>query len=183
MAGLSLSLSTDIPRVTLVLGGARSGKSSYAERLATDYGTRERTGAIYLATAQPRDGEMADRIAQHRARRGPDWRTVEAPTDIVTTLANAPKDTPILVDCLTLWISNLMEAERDLAREFERLADCLQSLPGPVILVANEVGLGIVPDNPLARRFRDHAGFLNQTVAACADQVLFIAAGLAMRMK
>jgi adenosylcobinamide kinase/adenosylcobinamide-phosphate guanylyltransferase len=169
--------------VTLILGGARSGKSAYAERLAADYSTQNRRGAIYLATAQARDGEMTDRIAQHRARRSTLWETVEAPTDIVTTLTNAPKGVSVLVDCLTLWLSNLMEADRDLAREFEHLTDCLRSAAGPVILVANEVGLGIVPDNPLARAFRDHAGSLNQTVAACADQVLFIAAGLPMRLK
>jgi adenosylcobinamide kinase/adenosylcobinamide-phosphate guanylyltransferase len=171
------------PRVTLILGGARSGKSAYAEKLATDYFAKNKKGAIYLATAQARDGEMTDRIAQHRARRNALWQTVEAPTDIVRTLATAPKGVPVLVDCLTFWLSNLMEAERDLTREFRDLSDCLQTVAGPLILVANEVGLSIVPDNPLARRFRDHAGTLNQTVAACADQVLFVVAGLAMRLK
>ena len=175
--------STSVPRVTFVLGGARSGKSTHAERLAADYCARNGQSAIYLATGQARDGEMADRIAQHRARRSAVWQTIEAPIDIVTTLTNAPKGTTILVDCLTLWLSNLMETDRDLPHEFKRLTDCLQSVAGSVILVANEVGLGIVPDNQLARRFRDHAGLLNQTVAACADQVLFITAGLPMRLK
>jgi adenosylcobinamide kinase/adenosylcobinamide-phosphate guanylyltransferase len=172
-----------MPRVTLILGGARSGKSAHAEKLAADYCARHGHGAMYLATAQARDAEMADRIAQHRARRGADWQTIEAPLDIVTTLESAPKGMSILVDCLTLWLANLMETNRDLPHEFKRLTDCLRSVAGPIILVANEVGLGIVPDNQLARRFRDHAGLLNQTVAACADQVLFVAAGLPMRLK
>jgi adenosylcobinamide kinase/adenosylcobinamide-phosphate guanylyltransferase len=148
-----------------------------------DYSAGNGKGAIYIATAQARDGEMADRIAQHRARRGAIWQTVESPIVFVTTLTSAPKGVSVLVDCLTLWLSNLMEAGRDLAGEFEHLTDCLQSTAGPVILVANEVGLGIVPDNQLARAFRDHAGALNQTVAASADQVLFVAAGLPMRLK
>jgi len=183
MTELSPEPSSEMPRITLVLGGARSGKSSHAEKLAADYCARNGQGAIYLATAQARDSEMADRIARHRARRGVNWQTVEAPLDIVTALEKAPKGMTILVDCLTLWLSNLMEMDRDLSHEFKRLTDCLQSLAGPTIIVANEVGLGIVPDNQLARHFRDHAGLLNQTVAACADQVLFVAAGLPMRLK
>jgi adenosylcobinamide kinase/adenosylcobinamide-phosphate guanylyltransferase len=173
------SNSPSLPRVTLVLGGARSGKSTHAERLANQYSTQ----AIYVATAQARDTEMADRIAQHRARRGDSWQTIEAPLDIVETLIQAPKGVSILVDCLTLWLSNLMEADRNLAAEFKNLTDCLRTIAGPAILVANEVGLGIVPDNQLARRFRDQAGALNQAVASCADQVLFVAAGLPMRLK
>lgn len=179
MTDPSSESSSTVPRVTLVLGGARSGKSRYAERLATEF-SRE---SIYVATAQARDDEMAERIAGHRARRGSAWRTIEAPIDIVDALSDAPKGIAVLVDCLTLWLSNLMETERDLAHEFARLADCLRAVAGPVILVANEVGLGIVPDNQLARRFRDQAGILNQTVAASADRVLFIAAGLPMRLK
>lgn len=175
----SASPSTQLPRVTLVLGGARSGKSAYAERLVLGVSG---TG-VYLATAQARDSEMTRRIAQHRERRGAKWRTIEAPIDVVGVLSSAPEGAPILVDCLTLWLSNLMEAEIDPDRESERLVECLGVIGGPVVLVSNEVGLGIVPDNELARRFRDHAGRLNQTVAACADQVFFIAAGLPMRMK
>jgi adenosylcobinamide kinase/adenosylcobinamide-phosphate guanylyltransferase len=175
--------SSSVPRVTLIVGGARSGKSTHAEKLAAEYCARNGRGAMYLATAQAHDAEMADRIAQHRARRGANWQTIEAPLDVVSTLERAPIGMSVLVDCLTLWLSNLMETDRDLPHEFKRLTDCLQSVAGPVILVANEVGLGIVPDNQLARRFRDHAGLLNQTVAACADQVLFIAAGLPMRLK
>jgi adenosylcobinamide kinase/adenosylcobinamide-phosphate guanylyltransferase len=170
---------SSLPRVTLILGGARSGKSAYAERLIVEGPGR----GVYIATAEARDPEMTQRIAQHRDRRGPTWQTIEAPLDLVGTLSAIPSDTPILIDCLTLWVSNLMEAEADLPRETERLAHCLTEIPGPVILVANEIGLGIVPDNQLARRFRDHAGCLNQAVAASADQVLFIAAGLPMRLK
>lgn len=173
------SESPSMPRITLVLGGARSGKSTHAEMLAGQYSER----AVYVATAQARDPEMSERIARHRARRGITWQTIEAPLDIVEALTDAPKGMSVLVDCLTLWLSNLMEAERDLAQEFSRLSDCLVTIAGPAILVANEVGLGIVPDNQLARRFRDHAGTLNQAVASCADQVLFVAAGLPMRLK
>ena len=171
--------SIKLPRVTLVLGGARSGKSAYAERLVD--GVSE--ACVYVATAQARDSEMMQRIAQPKERRGPKWRTIEAPIELVGVLSSASKDAPVLVDCLTLWLSNLMEAEIDPDRESERLVECLWAIDGPVILVSNEVGLGIVPDNELARRFRDHAGRLNQTVAACADQVFFIAAGLPMRLK
>ena len=171
---------SQLPRVTLVLGGARSGKSAYAERLVI--GASE-TG-VYVATAEARDPEMVQRIARHKDRRGPNWQTIEAPIELVGVLSSAPnRGAPILVDCLTLWLSNLMEAEIDPDRESERLVECLWAIEGPVILVSNEVGLGIVPDNELARRFRDHAGRLNQTVAACADQVLFITAGLPMRLK
>ena len=183
MIDASSILSSPVPRVTLVLGGARSGKSVYAERIATGHCARNGTGAIYVATAQARDAEMAERIAEHRARRDSIWQTIDAPIDIVTALESAPKGMSVLVDCLTLWLSNLMEAERDLSHEFERLMDCVKSVAGPVIFVANEVGLGLVPDNALARRFRDHAGILNQTIAASADQVLFVAAGLPMRLK
>ncbi len=163
--------------VTLVLGGARSGKSAHAERLI-----EESAGAgLYLATAEPGDAEMAARIREHRARRGDRWRTRETPLDLVPALVEEAG--PVLVDCLTLWLANLIEAGRDVAAERARLTEALVGLAGPVVLVANEVGLGIVPDNPLARRFRDHAGRLNQEVAAAADQVIFLAAGLAMVLK
>ena len=173
------SPSIQLPRVTLVLGGARSGKSAFAERLVL--GASE--AGVYVATAQGRDPEMMQRIALHKERRGPKWQTIEAHIEVVGALSSIPKTTPVLVDCLTLWLSNLMEAEIDPDRESERLVDCLNAIDGPVILVSNEVGLGIVPDNALARCFRDHAGRLNQTVAASANQVFFIAAGLAMRLK
>jgi adenosylcobinamide kinase/adenosylcobinamide-phosphate guanylyltransferase len=165
-----------LPRVSLVLGGARSGKSAFAEKLieASD-------GGIYLATAEARDPEMIARIAQHQARRGNLWRTVESPDDLVGPLQREGR--PMLIDCLTLWLSNLMERDADFDAESRRLTDCLATTEGPVVLIANEVGLGIVPDNALARRFRDAAGRLNQQIAACADQVIFVAAGLPLRLK
>ncbi len=174
-----------LPRVTLVLGGARSGKSRHAEALvdsALAGGLYE--GALYVATAEPLDAEMEARIAQHRARRGDGWRTVEAPLDLAAALAAHDDPAhPVLVDCLTLWLSNLMGAGRDIDAETAALAACLQDRAGPVVLVSNEVGLGIVPDNALARAFRDHAGRLNQAVAAVADRVVFVAAGLPVVLK
>ena len=169
-----------LPRLTLVLGGARSGKSRYAEALV-----ESQPGAcVYLATAEPRDAEMAARIRAHRARRGARWRTVEAPLDLIGELAGAARpDGAVLVDCLTLWLSNLMEAGRDVAAESEALTKALPDLAGPAVLVSNEVGLGIVPDNPLARRFRDAAGSLHQSIAALAQSVVFVAAGLPLTLK
>lgn len=163
--------------VTLVLGGARSGKSRFAESLLAGGGT-------YIATAEARDDEMCARIEAHRNRRGPSWRTVEAPLDIVEALDLADVDgRPVLLDCLTLWLSNAMEADRDVGREVGRLTDCLCALDSPVVVVSNEVGQGIVPANALARRFRDEAGAANQAVAAIADQVFFVTAGLPARLK
>ena len=169
-----------LPRTTLVLGGARSGKSAYAERLIRDASPC----ATYLATAEAGDGEMAERIAHHRAARGTGWVTIEEPLDLVATLRRAARpDRPVLVVCLTLWLSNLMQAERDIAAETAALAASFGDLPGPVVLVSNEVGQGIVPDNALARAFRDHAGRLHQAVAAAADQVVLVVAGLPMMLK
>jgi len=165
-----------LPRVSFVLGGARSGKSALAEKLIEAAG-----GGIYLATGEARDAEMTARIARHQARRGTLWRTVESPVDLVGPLSREPR--PILIDCLTLWLANLMEQGADLEIERRRLTDCLTATEGPVVLIANEVGLGIVPDNALARRFRDAAGRLNQQIAACSDQVIFVAAGLPLRFK
>jgi len=168
-----------LPPLTLVLGGARSGKSRYAESLIAARGAR-----LYLATAEPGDAEMAARIAAHRARRGTGWTTVEAPLALVDALArHARADRPILVDCLTLWLSNLMLAGRDLEAEGRALVAALAGLAGPVVLVANEVGYGIVPDNALARRFRDAAGQLNQAVAAACQRVVLVAAGLPLVLK
>lgn len=174
-----------LPRVTLVLGGARSGKSLYAERMIESVFAGDICdGATYLATAEALDDEMTARIAEHRARRGDDWRTVEEPLDLVGALtANADPARPMLVDCLTLWLGNLMGAGCDIDAETAALAARLQDIGGPVVLVSNEVGLGIVPDNELARRFRDQAGRLNQAVADVADRVLFVAAGMAITMK
>jgi adenosylcobinamide kinase / adenosylcobinamide-phosphate guanylyltransferase len=169
-----------IAGVTLVLGGARSGKSRYAEQLvetAADCGT-------YCATAQPGDAEMAARILAHRARRGPFWRTVEEPLALAAVIAaEAQSDCPLLIDCLTLWLSNVMLAGRSVGDEAGSLCAALRLAAGPVVLVANEVGMGLVPETPLGRRFRDAAGRLNQRVAALADRAVFVAAGLPLMLK
>jgi adenosylcobinamide kinase/adenosylcobinamide-phosphate guanylyltransferase len=164
----------------LVLGGARSGKSSFAQARAEDLPG----DLVYIATAQAFDDEMVERITLHRLDRGPRWATVEAPIDLAEAIKRrcAP-DSVVLVDCLTLWLSNLMLAEYDVARASERLVATITDAPGALIFVANEVGLGIVPDNALARRFRDAAGRLNQMIAKHADEVVFIAAGLPLRLK
>jgi adenosylcobinamide kinase/adenosylcobinamide-phosphate guanylyltransferase len=165
-------------RLTLVLGGARSGKSRYAESLITALPPPW----TYAATGQGLDAEMAERIAAHRARRGAGWTTVEAPRDLAAVLA-AHAATPILVDCLTLWLSNLMMAEAMVEPEFDRLGLALAQTTAPVVLVANEVGSGIVPDNALARRFRDLQGWLNQRMAAQAERVVLVVAGLPLFVK
>ena len=157
------------PGIHLVLGGARSGKSAYAEALITAAGAQ----AVYIATATAGDAEMTARIAAHRARRGAAWRTVEVPEALADALRReAAPARAILVDCLTLWLSNLMLAERDVAAASAELVHLLPALPGRVVLVANEVGLGIVPENALARAFRDAAGRLHQAVAAGLPLVL-----------
>ena len=166
--------------VALVLGGARSGKSAFAEALADD-GRKQR---VYVATAERVDGEMVSRIETHRARRGSDWRTVEAPIELAEAIRR--ESTPracLLVDCLTVWLGNLVHRGHDVDVAREALLESLAAAPGPVVLVANEVGLGIVPDNAMARAFRDHAGRLNQAVAAVAGRVYFVAAGIPMTMK
>ncbi len=169
-----------MPPVTLVLGGARSGKSAFAEGLVAGH----RRGCVYLATAEIHDAEMKERVRLHRERRDTQWRTVEAPLDLARTLvAETAQGAAILVDCLTLWLSNLMHAGRDPAAETDALLTALGQVGGPIVFVANEVGLGIVPDNKLARDFRDHAGRMNQRIAAEADAVFFIAAGLPMKLK
>jgi adenosylcobinamide kinase/adenosylcobinamide-phosphate guanylyltransferase len=165
--------------LTLVIGGARSGKSRYAESLVTAFAPPW----IYVATAEPLDDEMRSRIAEHRARRGADWRLIEAPRDIGGVIAGAPAGSAILVDCLTLWLSNLVLADADVEAELDRLDDALAQARGPVVLVSNEVGFGIVPANALARRFRDAQGFLNQRVAAVADRVVLMVAGLPLVVK
>ena len=164
--------------VSLVLGGARSGKSRYAEGLLSLHAGKR----IYLATAEPGDAEMRARIEDHRHRRGTSWRTVEAPLDIAPVIAGAGDDA-ILLDCLTLWLANLMSAGRDISKAERELRSALGDVRAPVVLVSNEVGLGIVPDNALAREFRDHAGRLNQAMAALADRVFFLAAGLPLTLK
>ncbi len=169
-----------LPPVTLVLGGVRSGKSRHAEALV-----ESQPGAcVYLATAEPLDAEMAERIRRHRERRGSRWRTVEVPLELAEALAReAGAERAVLVDCLTLWLSNLMGAGRDPDAEAERLAAALGRLAGPAVLVSNEVGQGIMPDNALACAFADHAGRLHQAVAGVAQSVQFVTAGLAAELK
>lgn len=166
----------------LITGGARSGKSVLAERKAL----RPCGRAIYIATARvyAGDGEMAQRIANHKARRPEDiWTNLEAPTDLAGTLRATDGDVPRLVDCLTLWLTNLMLDEADLPTETERLVQALSEQSAPVVLVSNEVGYGIVPENKLARTFRDAAGQLNQAVAAACDEVWLAVAGLPIKVK
>jgi adenosylcobinamide kinase/adenosylcobinamide-phosphate guanylyltransferase len=169
--------------VLLISGGARSGKSLQAEKRAISLSSSLGAAPIYIATAEALDGEMRDRIAAHKARRDAMWRNIEAPLDLVAALNETDGGGPRLVDCLTLWLSNLMLAEKDWHREAEALCAALGRQRSPVLLVTNEVGLGIVPDNALARRFRDAAGILNQMVAAVADEVLFMVAGLPLKVK
>lgn len=168
------------PDVTLVLGGTRSGKSTFAESLVQGSCAQ----CVYVATAEFVDDEMTGRIEVHRARRGESWRTVEAPDDLGQAIRR--ESTPqscLLVDCLTVWLGNLMHHGRDVDAAREALLESLAAAPGPVVLVANEVGLGIVPDNAMARVFRDHAGRLNQAVAGVAGSVYFVAAGIPMGIK
>lgn len=172
------------PLVTLVIGGARSGKSRHAERLVATYAAARDATRVYVATAEAHDQEMRARIAHHRQQRGPGWVTRESPLDLVETLvAECAATRVVLVDCLTLWLSNLMHAGRDVDAETDRLVRLMRVLEGPVVFVTNEVGLGIVPDNALARAFRDHAGRMNQAIAATAQRVHFVAAGLPLVLK
>ncbi|MCA1454954.1 bifunctional adenosylcobinamide kinase/adenosylcobinamide-phosphate guanylyltransferase [Bradyrhizobium sp. BRP22] len=165
---------------TLVLGGARSGKSTFAERMIAESGL----AAVYLATATPDDGEMKDRIAHHRNRRGLDWTTVEEPLALIEVLTQVSRPgRAVLVDCLTLWLSNLMLAERDVDGEAKRLVQFLGVAASPVVLVSNEVGLGIVPESRLGRDFRDAQGRLNQMVASSVPNVVFVVAGLPLWLK
>jgi adenosylcobinamide kinase/adenosylcobinamide-phosphate guanylyltransferase len=175
MENASLSLA-----VTLVLGGARSGKSRHAEKLVAASGLIP----VYIATAAALDDEMGERIAHHRDRRGGEWVTIEEQFALPETIAReARQDRILLVDCLTLWLSNLTFADRDIPAEQARLVAVLADYPGPVILVSNEIGLGLVPETSLGRRFRDAQGRLNQAVAEVATRVVFVAAGLPLVLK
>lgn len=165
-------------RISLVTGGARSGKSVIAEGLALGPTGR----ATYIATSQAFDAEMEQRIALHRARRGAEWDLVEAPLDLAGALRDSDGQ-PCLVDCLTLWLTNLMMADRDWRGETPAVLAALRARRAPVVLVTNEVGGGIVPENALARSFRDAAGLLNQRVAAMADDVILAVCGLPMKVK
>ena len=179
----SLGLSgviTPLPPVTLVLGGARSGKSRYAEGLLDRHPGRR----VYLATAEVLDDEMAVRVKAHRDRRDEDWKTVEEPLALAAALkAETEQGAAVLVDCLTLWLGNLLGETRDVESEIEGLIAAIGQFGGPVVFVSNEVGLGIVPDNALARHFRDLAGILHQRLAEQADRVVFVTAGLPMNLK
>ena len=163
----------------LITGGARSGKSRFAERLAL--GMAE--SAIYVATAQALDDEMVRRIAQHKARRGPEWQTVNAPFELRQALLDTDGGTPRLVDCLTLWLTNIMLDDRDWRSETDAVVAALPGLSAPVVFVTNEVGSGIVPENQLARTFRDAAGYVNQSIAAACDEVYLTVAGYPLRAK
>ena len=163
-----------------VIGGARSGKSRYAQARAEAAGAKP----VFVATAEEFDGEMLDRIARLRADRDERWTTVEAPRELPAAIdALRGGSAVVLVDCLTLWVSNLLLADADMARAGKQLCDAIARFDGTLILVANEVGLGIVPDNALARRFRDAAGQLNQSVAKVVQEVVLLTAGLPLRLK
>ena len=164
--------------IALVLGGARSGKSRYAEVLLQEWSDPW----VYIATAEAHDAEMAERIAAHRARRDARWTTLDAPRELPDALAKAPA-APVLVDCLTLWLSNLILAERPLEPEADLLETALRQRGAPTVIVSNEVGWGVVPATPLGRRFRDAQGLLNQRIAALAGRVELVAAGLPLRLK
>lgn len=167
-----------------VLGGARSGKTRYAlseaQRLAADAGGRK----VMIATAEALDGEMAERIARHRAERGQDWATIETPLALADAIRSLqPRDVAV-IDCLTLWLSNLMHAEAEIADETEALIAALDASPADaVILISNEVGQGIVPENALARRFRDEAGWMHQAIAGAVDRMVVVQAGMPMVLK
>lgn len=164
----------------LVLGGARSGKSRFAQTYAEASGLKR----IFIATAEAYDDEMRARIERHRADRDGDWTTVDAPIALAEAiLTQSEPDRIVLVDCLTLWVSNLLLAERDFATATDSLVDAIHASKGPVVLVSNEVGWGIVPENALARRFRDEAGIVNQRVAAAVNTVRLVVAGLPMPLK
>lgn len=164
--------------ITFVLGGARSGKSRHAEALIQSHPAPW----VYIATAEAWDDEMRARIAEHRARRPKGWTTINAPLHLAAALDEAA-DAPVLLDCLTLWLTNLILGDHDLASATAALLEAIARRQAPTVIVSNEVGLGIVPDNALARRFRDDAGRLHQQIAAQADQVLFMFAGLPMKVK
>ena len=167
-------------RSALILGGARSGKSAYAQSLAEGYSPER----LYLATATPGDDEMAARIARHQADRGHGWTALEEPLEVAAALLkHARAGRVVVVDCLTLWLTNLMLAGRDPGPAATTLAEAIRALAGPAILVSNEVGMGIVPDHKLGREFRDWQGRANREIGAACDAVIFIAAGLPLQLK
>jgi adenosylcobinamide kinase/adenosylcobinamide-phosphate guanylyltransferase len=169
-------------RLTLILGGARSGKSTHALRLASAY-----KDVLFVATAEPRDSEMAAKIDRHRAERPAHWRTLEAPRDLARALAAAPPAAAVVLDCVTLWVSNLLLAEHATweaaAADMDALMDWRRATHSHLIVVSNEVGLGLVPADPVSRTYREWLGWFNQRLAAEADQVLLVVAGLAIDVK
>jgi len=177
----------------LVLGGARSGKTAFALQAAAALAQQAAAPICYLATAEALDEEMTERIARHRQERPAAWRTIEAPVHLAARIGEVAIETVIIVDCLTVWLSNVMLKDFDAAnpraplrtwaRERERLLECLAACPQPIVLVSNEVGNGIVPLSALARRFQDEQGWLNQAVARVCDAVTFVAAGLPLTLK
>lgn len=166
--------------LTFVLGGARSGKTAHALRIALGAPARRR---VMIATAEALDGEMAARIARHQAERGEDWVTVEAPRRLAEAVADLSSGDVAVIDCLTLWITNLMLDDTDIGAAMTELTAALLASPAELVVISNEVGQGIVPDNALARRFRDEAGWAHQALAAVADRVVFVTAGLAQTLK
>ena len=169
-----------IPRVTLILGGARSGKSREAERLVEESGLEP----IYIATAEALDNEMRTRIEKHQARRGQLWQTIEEPLRLTETLQSVTaQGRALMVDCLTLWLTNLMVHDLPVEDEVDRLIDGLDRLSGATVFVSNEVGQGVMPTNAMARAFIDHAGLLHQRLAFKADRVLMMTAGLPQQLK
>lgn len=165
---------------TFILGGARSGKSRFAESLVLKSGLKP----VYLATGRAYDEEMMQRVETHRSRRGGEWETIEEPLALVDALTNASyKGRMILVDCLTLWITNLMMAEADVAKEGAGLVRFLEGLEVPIVLVSNETGLGVIPENKMAREFTDFAGAIHQEVANVCDSVYLVTAGLPQKLK
>ena len=168
-----------MPQLTLVLGGAASGKSTYAESLCFQQGKPR----VYIATAQAFDEEMREKISDHRSQRGPGWLTLEAPLDVASALSNCTSRQIVLLDCATLWLSNVLLADQDIATASDAFLAALSTCPAKVIVVSNEVGNGIVPDNKLARKFRNAQGRLNQLLAAQADLVVQVTAGLPHTLK
>lgn len=167
------------PQLTLILGGAASGKSTFAENICF----QQDKPKVYIATAQAFDDEMREKISNHRSQRGPDWLTIEAPLDVVSALSNCTSGQIVLLDCATLWLSNLLLADQDIATASDAFLAALVTCPAIVIVVSNEVGNGIVPDNKLARQFRNAQGQLNQLLAAQANLVIQVTAGLPQTLK
>ncbi|MBE0412077.1 bifunctional adenosylcobinamide kinase/adenosylcobinamide-phosphate guanylyltransferase [Yoonia sp.] len=168
-----------LPNLTLVLGGAASGKSAFAESLVL----QGAHAPVYIATAQIFDDEMAAKVSRHRDQRGNGWTTIEEPLNLPAALARCTPDQAVLIDCATLWLTNVILGDHDIAAHTNRLCDALRTCPARVVIVSNEVGQGIVPDNALSRKFRNAQGTLNQIIATKADLVVAVMAGLPLVLK